>query len=448
MKYLGLLISVSLLSISIRAQNTFPTSGNVGIGTTNPESILHVSGNVTISPTGNNYNEGIRIRPASNGHSSLVLGAVPGISGTGVGQWTLSRYPSSYNNQFAIHYNDVGVGNGLAHFNITASGNVLVNNGSLGIGTSNPFAGQLHINRSNSTGLGGDLWITNSGINAVGSYSRLAFSPDATMDQLPNAGIENIMTNTSTYTSDLAFKIWDGSGYNEKLRIISSGNVGVGTSSPANKLEIKDNSTGQSIRIAPDQSTIGANILGYELNMMATVPSAYGSWSAVGGHIRLGGSSRGDDFRSGIAFLSNGIERARILENGNFGIGTTNPQAKLAVNGDIFSKKVKVMQTGWPDYVFEPSYKLLSLKEVEAFIQQYKHLPDVPTAKEVEKNGLDIGENQATLLQKIEELTLYAIEQDKKIEAQQKEIATLKEQNQLLEKLKQEIEELKKYFKK
>jgi hypothetical protein len=104
--------------------------------------------------------------------------------------------------------------------------------------------------------------------------------------------------------------------------------------------------------------------------------------------------------------------------NGNVGIGTTSTQGyKLAVNGDAIFTKVKVKSySTWPDYVFTPTYKLPSLNEVEALIIQYKHLPDVPSAQEVEKNGLDLGENQAVLLKKIEELTLYVIQLQKEIE--------------------------------
>ena len=88
----------------------------------------------------------------------------------------------------------------------------------------------------------------------------------------------------------------------------------------------------------------------------------------------------------------------------------------LAVNGDALFNKVKVkLYANWPDYVFHKTYTLMPLYEVEKFIQANNHLPEVPTASEVEKEGLDIGDNQAVLLKKIEEMTLYIIEQDKRI---------------------------------
>lgn len=113
----------------------------------------------------------------------------------------------------------------------------------------------------------------------------------------------------------------------------------------------------------------------------------------------------------------------------NVGIGTTNPQAKLAVNGIILATKVKVALTGcWSDYVFNIGYPLRPLSEVEQFINQNHHLPEVPSVQEVEKNGLDVGDNQATLLKKIEELTLYVIEQNKKLESQQQQIDAMRKE--------------------
>ena len=87
----------------------------------------------------------------------------------------------------------------------------------------------------------------------------------------------------------------------------------------------------------------------------------------------------------------------------------------LSVNGNVRAKRVKVYTT-WADYVFEKDYKLLKLNEVEAFINKHGHLPEIPSAVEVEKNGIDIGEMNKKLLSKIEELTLYVIQLNKEIE--------------------------------
>jgi hypothetical protein len=103
---------------------------------------------------------------------------------------------------------------------------------------------------------------------------------------------------------------------------------------------------------------------------------------------------------------------------GYVGVGVNNPTTKFAVNGDIAAKKLKVSQLGWPDYVFESGYKLKPLHEVESFIKTNKHLPGVPSAKVVEEKGLDVGDGQAALLKKVEELTLYIIQLQKDVNQQ------------------------------
>lgn len=110
-------------------------------------------------------------------------------------------------------------------------------------------------------------------------------------------------------------------------------------------------------------------------------------------------------------------EVMRLTPGKNVLIGTIVDDAsyKLQVKGGVKAQKVKVTQTGWADFVFEPSYKLPSLYEVEQFILQHKHLPEIPSAKEVAEDGIDLGEMNRKLLQKIEEQTLYIIEMNKRL---------------------------------
>lgn len=124
------------------------------------------------------------------------------------------------------------------------------------------------------------------------------------------------------------------------------------------------------------------------------------------------------------ANIDNGMSMDEV---GHIGIGSDPGTYPLEVNGTIRSKEVIVEATGWPDYVFDPEYELQSLEEIEAHIKTKGHLPEIPSAKEVEEEGQHLGEMQQLLLKKIEELTLHVIELKKQNDAQQKEIERLKE---------------------
>ena len=129
--------------------------------------------------------------------------------------------------------------------------------------------------------------------------------------------------------------------------------------------------------------------------------------------------------------------------NGNVGIGTNTPAALLTVAGKIASREVEVTVNAGADFVFDKNYPIKNIEEVENFVKENKHLPEIPSAKEMEENGIELGEMNIKLLQKIEELTLYLIEQNKrlnKIEAENKE---LKEQNKTLKIQQEEIKQLK-----
>jgi len=114
---------------------------------------------------------------------------------------------------------------------------------------------------------------------------------------------------------------------------------------------------------------------------------------------------------------------------GNLEPGSVTTGYKLQVRGNIRAKEIKVETANWPDYVFAKDYKLSTLREIERHINEKGHLPGIPSAKEVEANGVNLGEMNAKLLKKIEELTLYLIQQNAKIEEMEKEVEGIKKKS-------------------
>nr|WP_298924904.1 tail fiber protein [uncultured Allomuricauda sp.] len=107
----------------------------------------------------------------------------------------------------------------------------------------------------------------------------------------------------------------------------------------------------------------------------------------------------------------NGNMRMKVQSNGKVGIGTSSPDSKLTVNGRIHAEEVKVdLSVPGPDYVFKEDYDLKPLEEVQNYIEEHGHLPNIPSAKEMEENGVRLGKMNMKLLEKIEELTLYVIQ--------------------------------------
>jgi hypothetical protein len=148
-----------------------------------------------------------------------------------------------------------------------------------------------------------------------------------------------------------------------------------------------------------------------------------------------------------LVFRTADTERMTILANGAVGIGTSAmpaTDAQLAVNGTIYTTKVKVTQIGWPDYVFDKRYVLPSLASVERYIRLHRHLPGVAGASAIENKRLDLGNNEAALLKKIEELTLYLLDEHSKAASQETEIDQL---NQRIDQTQKEIDQFKQLLK-
>ncbi|RXK86749.1 FtsB/FtsL family cell division protein [Filimonas effusa] len=278
-------------------------------------------------------------------------------------------------------------------------------------GNNNNYVGSdLNIRRSNtSPEVGRGIVIQLDDINPVSASSH--------MIQGSGEGLQFFNTHA-------------GADWQERMRISTSGNVGIGAVSPAEKLHVVGNtrSEGQ-IRFYTPYPDAGGN------SGIVANPNGWTRIDPNGGRFIMTVFKEDVDAARNILDIERVDTWQKLMElkadgsgffQGNIGIGTSAPQSKLAVNGDITTKKIKVTQTGWPDYVFESSYQLAPISYVEKFIQENKHLPEVPSAAEVKKDGLDLGDNQAVLLKKIEELTLYIIQQNKEIIQQNKEVAQLK----------------------
>ena len=175
------------------------------------------------------------------------------------------------------------------------------------------------------------------------------------------------------------------------------------------------------------------NVQGWNKVMQLHAPMSAKFLVTEGGGVKLGMfANNGDNGKIGTESqhdltLTAGYwnDVMTLKTNGNVGIGTLTPQEKLSVNGKIRAKEIKVETANWPDYVFSDNYQPKSLPELEQFIKKNKHLPEVPSAQEVEQNGVELGEMNKILLKKIEEMTLFLIEQNKKNEEQDKLIKQL-----------------------
>lgn len=201
------------------------------------------------------------------------------------------------------------------------------------------------------------------------------------------------------------------------------GNIGIGTTTPAYNLDVNGSMRAQSI-VLPLSKTITAT----ENDKFTYKEMDMGHY-ALGWFYKSSSTPNGAPLwlsgYGGMDFFTRGQHRMSIGFNGNVGIGTDKLDSdyKLVVAGKIAAQEIKIDITAGADFVFEPDYDLKPLSEVEDFIKENKHLPEIPSEKQMQEEGLSVNEFQIKLLQKIEELTLYVIEQDKKIKSLENQLS-------------------------
>ncbi len=288
---------------------------------------------------------------------------------------------------------------------IFAQSNTFPTTGNVGIGTINP------------------LWpLTLASTSTITANTGIALSFEG--ESKPEIGYRFKANGLNYYQviyngSSIQWKHYLGAGnYQPRMTLTNSGNLGIGTISPVANLDIVSGRS--TLRVAGNSGADswrarilldrGDNYRGAGLWIQASAESELDWYAGVpytGAGFSIGYHGAQPEYRANSKLF--------IKPDGNVGIGTTTPTNKLEVNGKIRSKEVIVEATGWPDYVFADDYDLPTLAEIETYINTNKHLPGVPSAKQVEENGVSLGEMNALLLKKIEELTLYIIEQEKRI---------------------------------
>ena len=407
MKKIILIVIASISSL-------FSIAQNVGIGTTVPAAKLDVK-------TTSNY------VTQFNGASPMYMGIFEGDVYRG--------YLGSYAG--AAEDVDFGTGSGNTagklHLTIQANPKLTIGaDGKVGIGITNP-AHLLHIN-------GGDLFVqSSSGLIRFGyqganewQMATTGAGADLRWYTTTDGGVNITPRHYFSQNGNVGIGGFSGPGVPlGRLDVI-----GVGTTSATNTFLLR-NSAGDTLLRMRDDGRMG---IGYN-------GTSYGRTINVGGsganfytanEAAFGGAIFPTD--TSLVIWSNSNANNYLVFQpswGNTGIGTYTPNAKLHLNGamligsnservatgyslnvagKIIAEEVKIqLRASWPDYVFADNYKLMPLDELEKSIQQNKHLPNIPSAAQVEKEGISVGDMNKRLIEKVEELTLYIIDLEKRL---------------------------------
>ncbi|MEI6752545.1 MAG: hypothetical protein WCK78_05195 [Paludibacter sp.] len=398
--------------------------GKFGIGITYPSEKLEIfdsnttPGTLSLRSYNTGSDENVEIGRISAKQSTVEVARIgmPRVNGTNSGSfsfWTKARSADPLTEKVRID-----------------------GNGYVGIGTATPQS-NMHILKTATTNTNEIVARFNRAETANGGSVIVRLGYHNTSDFEINSGYTGSGFRYGSYNDLNIVNNTVGGDYGginfitnaaNRLTISAGGNVGIGTTNPGAKLDVAGNiQINSKIGMALNDTlsnthpsyNVYKNLSNYSLTWKMD------SWTTNGP--TLWQSAWG-----GMKFFTNGTPRLSITNDGKVSIGTTDvdntPNVLLTVKGTIHTKEVLVdLNAPLADYVFDESYQLMPLSQVKQYVKENNHLPEMPSAKEVDKNGLSIGEMQNKLLQKVEELTLYSIQQQEEIQLLKSEIQHLKQ---------------------